>query len=114
MTTLTEREQLIQWIEEAVQAGARLAPACAEASISIRTHQRWTHHETVCADARPNAQRPTPMNKLSAEECAAIISTANAARFASLPPSQIVPRLADEGADIALLKQQHQVYTAAQ
>ena len=113
MTTLTEREQLIQWIEEAVQAGARLAPACAEADISIRTHQRWTHHETVCADARPNAQRPTPMNKLSAEECAAIISTANAARFASLPPSQIVPRLADEGEYLASESSFYRVLHAA-
>jgi len=101
MTALPEREQLVQQIDEAVQAGARLTAACAEADISLRTHQRWAHNETVRADARPDAQRPTPANKLSAEECALIIATANEARFASLPPSQIVPRLADEGVYLA-------------
>ena len=91
----------MQRIDEAVQAGARLAPACAAADINIRTHQRWTRGETVVEDARPHAQRPTPTNKLRAEECAAIIATANEARFASQPPSQIVPRLADEGVYLA-------------
>lgn len=96
MTVLVERGQLVQWIEEAVVAGARLAPACIEADICIRTHQRWTRGDTLRADARPQALRPTPANKLSEEERAVIIAIANEARFASLPPSQIVPRLADE------------------
>ena len=73
MTGLAEREQRVQWIDEAVQAGARLAPACAEADISIRSHQRWRRGVSVIADARPRAQRPTPANKLSAAERAAII-----------------------------------------
>lgn len=88
MTGLAEREQRVQWTDEAVQAGARLAPACAEADISIRSHQRWLRGVSVIADARPRAQRPTPANKLSAAERAAIIACANEARFASLPPSQ--------------------------
>ena len=108
-----EREQWVQWIDEAVQAGARLAPACAEADISIRTHQRWTRNPDVCADARPRASRPTPSNKLSEAECALIISTANETRFASLPPSQIVPRLADEGVYLASESSFYRVLHAA-
>ena len=113
MTALPEREQLVQRIDEAVQAGARLTPACAEADISLRTHQRWTHSACVSADARPTAQRPTPANKLSEAERALIISTANEARFASLPPLQIVPRLADEGVYLASESSFYRVLHAA-
>ncbi|MDO8278696.1 MAG: DDE-type integrase/transposase/recombinase, partial [Burkholderiaceae bacterium] len=42
-------------------------------------------------------QRPQPPNKLSDEERAAVLSICNSAEFASLPPSQIVPKLADQG-----------------
>ena len=113
MTGLAEREQRVQWIDEAVQAGARLAPACAEADISIRSHQRWRRGVSVIADARPRAQRPTPANKLSAAERAAIIACANEARFASLPPSQIVPRLADEGVYLASESSFYRVLSSA-
>lgn len=81
--------------------------------ISIRTHQCWTHNETVCGDARPDAQRPTPANKLRAEECALIIATANEVRFASLPPSKIAPRLADEGVYLASESSFYRVLHAA-
>lgn len=101
MTSLAEREQLVQWVDEAVVAGARVAPACIEADLSVRTYQRWTHGDSVKADARPQAVRPMPANKLSADECAAIVAIANETRFASAPPSQIVPRLADEGVYVA-------------
>ncbi len=92
---------MVEWVADAIQAGARLEAACVEADISIRTHQRWTRNDNVCADARPHAQRPTPANKLSEDECAAIVTVANETRFASLSPSQIVPRLADEGVYLA-------------
>jgi putative transposase len=101
MTSLVEREQRVQWIREAVMAGARLTLACAEAEISIRTFARWTKNGTIASDQRPQTVRATPSNALSDEERAAIIATANEPRFASLPPSQIVPRLADEGKYLA-------------
>jgi len=43
----------------------------------------------------------SPANKLSAEERQRIVATANSAGFASLPPSHIVPRLADQGEYLA-------------
>ena len=110
---LEKRQQLVQWIAEAVQAGARLRRACGEADIDQRTHQRWTRGDTLNADARPDVQRPEPTNKLSTEERAAIIAIANEARFASVPPSQIVPRLADEGKYLASESSFYRVLNAA-
>ena len=49
------------------------------------------------ADNRNNANREAPGNKLSVEERQAIVDVCNSDRFKSLPPSQIVPVLADEG-----------------
>ena len=52
-------------------------------------------------DLRPLAETPSPANRLSDDERDQIVATCNAAEFASLPPSQIVPRLADRGIYIA-------------
>ena len=49
----------------------------------------------VHADGRPLVQRPEPRNKLSHDERAAVPNLCNSAEFASLPPSRIVPELAD-------------------
>lgn len=48
-------------------------------------------------DARPNAIRPAPANKLSIKERALIVATCNLSEFASYPPGYIVPTLADNG-----------------
>ena len=40
---------------------------------------------------------PTPAHALSPEERQAVLDVCNSQEFASLPPSQIVPRLADQG-----------------
>ena len=46
-------------------------------------------------------KRPPPVNKLSEVECQTIIETCNDEEFASLPPSQIEPILANRGEYIA-------------
>lgn len=66
-----------------------------------RTLQRWTAAGELKADGRPEATRPEPRNKLRPAERQRLIAVANAPRFASLPPSQIVPQLADEGVYLA-------------
>jgi len=53
------------------------------------------------ADQRPLVPRPEPVNKLSAAECAVVLEACNSEEFASLPPSQIVPKLADQGRYLA-------------
>lgn len=53
------------------------------------------------ADGRPTAVRPSPRNKLSHAEKEAVLDLCHEPRFSSLPPTQIVPQLADEGRYIA-------------
>ncbi len=85
-------------IQEAVAAGSRVGPACQEAEICLRTYRRWIKAGgPVLADQRPEAQRPAPQNKLSDAEIKAILAICHQAQYASLPPSQIVPKLADQG-----------------
>ena len=69
--------------------------------MSIRTVQRWVEKSGVKADQRPLAKRAEPKNKLSDTERARVIEIRNQAGYASLPPSQIVPKLADQGEYIA-------------
>lgn len=113
MISLAEREQRITWINEARANGARLNAACAEADIDARTYQRWQCEGVVRVDGRPTALRPIPPHALSDAERAQIIATANESRFASLPPSQIVPRLADEGVYLASESTFYRVLRAA-
>jgi putative transposase len=106
MISTPYRQAAVMLIEEAVTAGARRFKACAELEISARTLRRWTlgcppASRQVCADQRPLAQRPEPGNKLSEDERAAVLSICNSAEYASLPPSQIVPKLADRGQYLA-------------
>ena len=88
-------------IAEARQAGAREAKSCAELGITLRTLQRWRLDTKSQGDQRPNAKRPIPKNKLTLEEEQQILAVTNQEVFCSLPPSQIVPALADTGVYIA-------------
>ena len=101
MTSTLDRQSAIALVEEAVTAGARRTEACAEMALSPRTLRRWTAGGEAHADKRPVAPRPDPRNKLTDEERAAILSLCNSTEFASLPPSQIVPKLADQGQYLA-------------
>lgn len=84
-------------IDQAHDEGARLHPACAEVGLSLRTYQRWrTDEGEIRGDARPNAVRPAPANKLSPQEQQAVLQVCMQPRFADMPPTQIVPILADE------------------
>ena len=102
MIALEDRQGLVRDIAHARTAGARLAPACELVGIDPRTFQRWQDEGgRVRADRRPEADRPTPAHALSERERAEILRVVNDARFAALPPAQIVPRLADEGVYLA-------------
>ena len=97
LTLFPQRTQYVSWIQEANQAGARLPLACDEVGLTLRTYRRWYRDDQVKADLRPDATRPTPANELTEAEQAKIIAVCNQAQFASLPPSQIVPTLLDQG-----------------
>lgn len=89
------------WIDEAVAAGARQRAACDVLEIDVRTLQRWKkamREDNDLADRRKAAATlRVPANKLSAEERQAILEVCHQPEYRSLPPSQIVPRLADKG-----------------
>ena len=102
MINVPDRLLCISLIREAVQSGCRLEKACEELGLSLRTFQRWARDgEAVRADGRTTTERPAPRNKLSEAERQQILEVANSAEFASLPPSQIVPSLADRGVYLA-------------
>lgn len=98
---LPERYLLVGWLNEAIAAGARRAPACLEVGISLRTLQRWSVAQEILADGRTTTVRPTPKNALSELERQNIVTLCNSKAYAHLPPSQIVPQLADEGCYMA-------------
>jgi len=101
MISTPDRRQAIELIDKAIAAGARQHKACAILEISARTYQRWTQEAAVVSDRRSEAQRPVPANRLSAEERVEILKVTNSPAFRSLPPSQIVPALADQGRYLA-------------
>lgn len=99
MTSLTERGQIMALVSEAIVAGARQDRACAAICLSRRTLQRWQRDQSR-GDQRP-VRVQTPKNKLDPLERECLLAVANSAEFGHLPPSQIVPRLADRGQYLA-------------
>ena len=99
---LTERRQVITWIDEAGTAGARRTQACQTLGLTVRTVQRWRAAGEAQPDGRhAAAQRRTPANALSPEERAQLLATVNRPEFADRSPQQIVPLLADRGEYLA-------------
>jgi transposase InsO family protein len=94
-----DRNEVIELIDQACQAGARQKQACEIIGMSAKTYQRWINSDSNI-DGRI-APKHSPKNKLSEFEKKRIIKLVNTEEFANLPPSQIVPRLADKGEYIA-------------
>jgi putative transposase len=100
MTEPELREKVVELINEAVENGARLSIACEEAEISKRTYMRWITSFNAAnkhVDKSTVAVHKTPHNKLTPQEKQEITNIVNMPEFSSLPPSQIVPILADRG-----------------
>ena len=103
MTPTQQRQTLLPLIEQAQQGGARLHKACAQIGLSARTVQRWQSPPACAGDRRVAALRAktTPTNQLSQAERETALLVLNSFEFKDLPPSQIVPRLADAGQYVA-------------
>lgn len=112
MSALQERQQVLALVAETMRAGARQAQACAVLGLSVRTLQRWREGETVRADQRP-FRHHEPAHKLTHAERAQVLAVANSEAFGHLPPSQIVPRLADKGRYLASESTFYRVLKAA-
>ena len=93
------KQMAISLIDEAVAAGARRHKACAVLGICCRTLRRWRAAATL-TDQRKGAAKACP-HALGEIDKARILEACNAPQYRSLPPSQIVPRLADQGTYIA-------------
>jgi putative transposase len=99
---MTERTRLLEYFDTAVTDGASRKRAAELIGISPRTLKRWrTVTGAVAEDKRPHAPRAQQPHQLTAAEEAVIVDTCNQREYQSLPPSQIVPRLADKGIYLA-------------
>ena len=87
----------MEFIEEAIINGSRHAIACDDMGIDVKTFKRWK------MDLEDKRQGPitAPANKLTEEEVNEIIRVSTSAEYVDLPPTQIVPSLADKGIYIA-------------
>ena len=114
MNTLAQRSIFLKLIDQACHAGARLHSACHLIGLAARTVQRWMAlalfvgveadpGAVPLGDRRVSALRAhnCPPNKLSDTEREAAMGVLNSAQYKDLPPSQIVPRLADQGRYVA-------------
>ena len=95
----SERKEIIALVSEACVSGARQSEACECIGMSAKTLQRWCRPDNV-QDGRLDALHD-PRNKLTELERQRIIKVANEPEYANLPPSKIVPKLADSGIYIA-------------
>ena len=93
------RQTIIAEVNEAMRDGARQSAACEIVGISAKTLQRWARPDNG-EDGRLEAHHE-PSTKLTVEEREQIIKVANESGYASLSPSKIVPKLADEGRHLA-------------
>lgn len=101
MTALPQRDQVMSMVAEAVVAGASQERACQAISMSERTLQRWQKDKAEGACDRRPARVQMPKNQLSERERQRVLAIANSPEFGHLPPSQIVPRLVDQGEYVA-------------
>lgn len=89
----------MELIGEANAGGAGLVSACGETCICLRTLKRWRKASLGDGDGM-DRRRGSPRlvaHRLSEEERQRILLTCNQPEYASLPPGQIVPALADQG-----------------
>jgi putative transposase len=101
----------LEILDGAVAAGATAGRVAKRMAISLRTLQRWrrqfaAHDASGGADGggggdrRKGSTRHVP-HRLSDQERQRILEVCNQPQYASLPPAQIVPDLADQGVFLA-------------
>src|SRR5690606_645554 len=90
------KQMAMTLIDEAVTAGARQSKACAVLGIPCRTLLRWRGAQSLTDKRKGAIRKPSPQ-ALNSKVKQEILAVCNSQKYQSLPPSQIVPRLADEG-----------------
>ncbi len=100
MIPVKTKRKVVSLITNACRDGANKQYACDLIGISIRTLQRWTENKKDQSQIKEDQRqfvKHIPANRLSSEEKQEIINICNSEEYKSLPPSQIVPDLADKG-----------------
>lgn len=85
---------IIQLIDDTVARGARQFKACEILGVAPTTVQRWKNGRE---EDQRHGPKSNPPNKFTELERRQILKVMNSPTYRDLPPSQIVPRLADEG-----------------
>jgi putative transposase len=99
-TSTSQRKDKLLLVKSYMQQhNIKLIDACDLAGVHLRTYQRWIKIKDNI-DKRILASH-SPTNKLTQRERERILEVCNISAYASLPPSQIVPKLADEGIYLA-------------
>lgn len=92
----------VKLIEQAVEQGACCYKACDVIGISWRTYHRYRQTSGPVQDKRhEGAQKRVQSHALTEHEQKQILQVCNSSEYQNLPPSQIVPKLADGGCYIA-------------
>ena len=99
LIAVLERTQAIVLIKEATVSGARRFKSCEILGLTLRTLERWEKDEGL-RDKRESAPRIVA-NKLTEAQRNLVLTTANSRTYQHLPPSKIVPLLADSGQYVA-------------
>lgn len=108
---MTERSQAIALIKEASAGGARRKQSCELLGLTKRTLERWEKAGGQ-NDKRASSLRVVA-NKLTEAQRNEVLTVANSPSYQHLPPSKIVPLLADSGCYIASESTFYRVLRAA-
>lgn len=98
---LETRTVVLSLIAEAVTGGARREQAALCLDVEIRTLQRWEDEAHALSGDLRAGPGTAPANKFSDVELARIAAVVTSKEFCDLAPTQIVPRLADQGKYVA-------------
>ena len=90
---------ILELVEEAVCAGARVDTACEQLGVCARSVARW--RKEGGGEDRRKGPLTRAVHELTEEERQRVLETANSSEYRDLSPRQIVPLLADKGIYIA-------------
>jgi transposase InsO family protein len=91
------KEETVHDIQVAIKSGCRKAVATNDVGISQKTFNRWIEN----LEDKRKGPKTVPANKLSEAEIEEVLTISTSEEYMDLPPSQIVPSLADKGKYLA-------------
>jgi len=99
LTAAANRRKALEILDVAVCAGARARKVAALLGVGLTTLQRWRRQFAGGGDGTDHRKGSlrNVSHRLTEEERQRILLTCNQPEYASLPPGQIVPVLADRG-----------------